>query len=166
MAKDASFSSNDLHFLSVVLKLGLAVVVGGWFFGTWWICCSSHALLGSHHEVFLEHEALEHLRGNAVQRTRELNEKDSNFAAAAIPVHLNPPIVEVKTKAEHEELKALINSNPVNPIVSTDQIPSSLSLSSALQSPSSNQKYNFNPPWSVNKTMEGTIFMSIAACEL
>jgi len=60
------FSSADFKQLGLVLKFGLAVVVAGWGIGSWWICCSSHALSVQHHPVFIEHEVIESLRGGGV----------------------------------------------------------------------------------------------------
>ena len=50
------------------LKFGLCLsVLGTLGFGSWWICCSSHALRGGHHDVFLEHEHVEHLNSHVAQ---------------------------------------------------------------------------------------------------
>lgn len=145
MKRDQSISSNDIHFLGVVLKLGLAIVIGGWFFGTWWICCSNHVIMGSHHQVFKDHEILESLRGNAVQLTRELNENQIKHNVIIPLRHEEIPLKELHQK----EIK-ILNSVVKQEVESI---------------PEKKVSYNFNPPWSVNKTMEGTIFMSIAACK-
>lgn len=68
--------------LTTLVKLGLALATLGWAFGSWWICCSSHAHHFTHeHQVFREHEVIEEMRGR-LAATPNLRSPASNTRAA------------------------------------------------------------------------------------